>query len=179
MTPRFRAEECPLIWVKCGDTAVQKSLDWDSEMEVCCVEEEVSECVVGHLRYVIKGPLWVSVRVFLVLERCSFHAHDGSKMEHRWAVWPFADLFLFLMKKDGKKRPLPPSEWPRVRYDYRQFFGFDPDASWSCFTLVRLPYLTAQESGPERALGKVTWLLDSLWYCVEPVPECFWTVTAV
>ena len=34
-----------------------KSLDWDSERDVCSVEEEVGESVMGHLRYVIEGLL--------------------------------------------------------------------------------------------------------------------------
>ena len=53
-----------------------KSPDWDTEMDVCSVEEEVC-----HLRHVTEGPLWVSVRVFLVS-----HAHGCKKVEHRWAV---------------------------------------------------------------------------------------------
>ena len=44
---------------------------------------------------------------------------------------------------------------------------------------VRLPYLTAGESGLERAVEKVMWLLDCLWYCVEPASVCVWVMTAV
>ena len=63
---------------------------------------------------------------------CLLHAHDCSKIEHRWAVWTLAELFFFLLKKDGTKRLIPPSERLRVRYDNRQILGFDSEALGSC-----------------------------------------------
>ena len=87
-----------------------KSPDWDSEVEVCSVEEEGSECVMGHLRYVMEGPLWVPVRVFLVLDGVLYMRTTAVKWNIAGLYGPFAELFCILMKKDGKKRPLPSEE---------------------------------------------------------------------
>ena len=38
---------------------------------------------------------------------------------------PFADLFFFLLKKDGKEEPVPAPEWPCLRYDYLHIYGLD------------------------------------------------------
>ena len=65
-----------------------------------------------------------------------------------------------------------------MKYDNRHLFGFDlvvhvllPTRTVVVIPLrcVRLPYLTVWESGPKRVVWKVTWFLDCLCYCVEPV----------
>ena len=82
-----------------------KSLVWDSEMEVNSVEEEVRECVRGHLRYVIEGPLWVSVLAFLVPGDVLCMRTNTVRWKIAGLYGAFADLFFFLLKKDGKKNP--------------------------------------------------------------------------
>ena len=62
---------CELWRYGCPD-----SPEWDSEMDVCSVEEEVGK--VMDLGSCILGARW-----------CPLHAHDCSKMEHRWAAWTF------------------------------------------------------------------------------------------
>ena len=49
-----------------------------------------------------------------------------------WAYGPFAELCFFLLEKEGDKRkPAFPPEWPSLRYDCRQFYGFNDGNSES------------------------------------------------
>ena len=51
-----------------------------------------------HLRYVIEGPLWVSVLIYMPTTAVKWNIAE--------LCGPFAELFFFLLKKDGKERPL-------------------------------------------------------------------------
>ena len=76
--------------------------------------------------------LAVSVRACLVPGAFLYLCTTAVRWNIVGLYGPCADLFFFLLKKDGKKRPLPPSERPRARYDYRQILGFDSEALGSC-----------------------------------------------
>ena len=93
------------------------SPDWDSEVEVSSVEEEVIEDI-----------LWVTVRAFLVPDDVFCMRTTAVRWNIAGLYGPCAELFFFLMKKDGKNRPLPPSQRPRVRNNCGQIFGFDSEA---------------------------------------------------
>ena len=97
--------------------------------------------------------LWVSVRIPLVPDDVVSAANAAGLYR------PFAE-----MKKVVKSVLLPPSERSSVRHDYRQLGCIVVVFQLRC---VRLLYLTAWESGPVLAMGKVTLLLDCLRYCVE------------
>ena len=86
----------------------------------------------GHLRYVIEGPLWVSVLVFLMQDDVLYMRTTAAKWNIAGLFGPFAESFFFLLKKDGKKKTLSPIERPSVRYDFQQLFEFDSDASRLC-----------------------------------------------
>ena len=135
-----------------------KSPDWDSESVQGTDEKEGIEYDMWNVRYVLEGSSWV--RVFLVPDVLCMRT-TAAEWKRAGLFGPFAELYFFLMKEDVKNGPLPRSEPPSMRYDHRQLFGFDPKAS--CM----------------RAVGKVTWSLHCLRYCVEPGRECFWTMTVV
>ena len=78
-----------------------KSPDWDSETDVCSVEEE-SECVMGHLR---RGPsLRIGARV-LVPDDVLYMRTTAVRWNIAGLRGPVAELLFCLSKKDGKKRP--------------------------------------------------------------------------
>ena len=71
---------------------------------------------------------------------------------------PFAELFFFLLKKDGKKRPsfLQRSQASDTTVD--SCLGSTRVHRGRVSTLMcKNASLTAQVSGPERAVGKVMW----------------------
>ena len=76
----------------------------------------MSEYEAWNIRYVLEGTLWASVR----------------RTVGKWNVAGLYGPFL-PHEESCEEWPLtPPSERPSMRYDYRQLFGFDPDASGSC-----------------------------------------------
>ena len=52
---RYPVVACPLIWVKCGRYDCPESPDWDSEMDVCSVEEVDRTNVMDHFRQVMES----------------------------------------------------------------------------------------------------------------------------
>ena len=59
----------------------------------------------GHLRQVIESPLRAWVRDFV--------------------TFMTSEDVLFLKKEDDKRKPITFDEWPSLRFDYRQIYGFD------------------------------------------------------
>ena len=51
-----------------------------------------------------RGPLWESLRVFLVPDDVLYMRTTAAKWNIAGLYGPFAELFFFLLKKDGKKR---------------------------------------------------------------------------
>ena len=75
-------------------------------MDVCSVEEEVSECVMGHLRYVFEGPLRVSVREFMVPDDVLNMRTTAVKWNIA-GLWAFCGVFLLRHEEKWKgKTPL-------------------------------------------------------------------------
>ena len=85
-----------------------RSPDWDSELDMNSVEEEEEEreSVMDHLRRVTER---ASVREFLTSDDGLYMRTTAMKWNIAGLCGPFAELFFFLLKKDGKDRPLPPS----------------------------------------------------------------------
>ena len=65
-----------MIWSEMWRYGCPKSPNRDSEMDGYSVEEEV---LMGHLRYVIEGPLWVSVLVFLMQDDVLYMRTTAAK----------------------------------------------------------------------------------------------------
>ena len=142
-------------WETCGVKVVLP--EWEGELELDCADEEEKGDNAGHadenedvgvddsLKQVIESPLWVLVRDFL----SSADVLEMRTTGHKWNIarlfGSFAELWLFLFEKEeyDKSEPLP--EWPSLRYDYRQIYGFDN----GMFELGQLPDLLAFGSSGE------------------------------
>ena len=57
------------------------------------------------------------VRDFLTSDDVLCMRTTGLKWNIARLYGPFAELFFFLLKKDEKEKPVPPPEWPRLRFD--------------------------------------------------------------
>ena len=72
-----------------------KCTDWDSDIDMRSVEEEVSAHVTWNMRYVMEGPLWVSVRAFLVPDDDLCLRTTAGEVQRSWVVRVFyRTLFL-------------------------------------------------------------------------------------
>ena len=115
-----------------------KRPDWDSESsdDFDYEVEEKTENMYGmwNVRYVLEGPLWVSVRIFLVPDDVLCVRTTAAKWNIAGLYGPFAELYFFLIKK-RREEPQPSVLVWEVTRDiyYRQKFGFDLDASCTCF----------------------------------------------
>ena len=131
-----------------------KSPEWEGDLELGSADEEEEgdnagssdemedEGLKDYLNRVNDSPLGVLVRDYLTpadtLEmrttalKCNIARLHGS----------FAKLWFYLMKND-KSEPL--TDWPRLHYCYRQFYGFGN----GMFEPGRLPDLTAFGSSGE------------------------------
>ena len=77
-------------------------------------KKEVDEHDTWNMRYVLEGPLWASVRAFLVPDDVLCMRTTAEKWNVTGLYGPFAELYFVLLKKDVKNGPLPPSERPRA-----------------------------------------------------------------
>ena len=102
--------------------------------------KEWNEYDMWNVRHVMEGPL--SVRKCLVPDDLLCVRTTAAKSNTAGLYGPFAEFHFVLLRNGVKHVPSSRSEKPNFRCDYRQLFGFDPDA--------------------------VTWLVDCLWHCVEP-----------
>ena len=89
-----------------------KSPDWDGDLELDSVEEDERERVEDRLRQVIESPLLALVREFLTSDDVLNMRTTAVKWNTSVLYGPFAELFFFLLKKDGREKPVPPPEWP-------------------------------------------------------------------
>ena len=114
-----------------------KSPEWEGEVELDSADEEKEGDNAGaadenegggledHLKQVIECPVWVLVCDF-------FSSADVLEMRTTGLKWniarlygSFTELWFFLAKKEENDKSEPLPEWPSLRYDYRQIYGFD------------------------------------------------------
>ena len=74
-----------------------------------------------------ESSLWASIRDYLTPSDVLIMRTAGPKLNHGQLYGEFAAMWFFLVTKNGseEKVPVPLPEWPSLRFDYRQNFGFD------------------------------------------------------
>ena len=77
-------------------------------------KKEVGEHDTWNVLRVFEGPLWASVRAFLVPDDVLCMRTTAEKWNAAGLYGPFAELYFVLLKKDVKNGPLPNSERPRA-----------------------------------------------------------------